>query len=222
MIVVGPTGRRVVLPCVPGLSYPGRARAVTRAVFDDALRTAAVGCGRHRRRRSGRPSACGRRPELDGFVVDGRRSSGPTSSSAPTGPPATWLRAAGMVDGIAGPVGLRRALLSGPTGRPAGHHRCGNRPRWRAFPGYGWIFPGPGGTANVGLGVGTSTDRRSGSGAVRLLPGFLDHLVGLGLLAGAPAGSVTAATGRVAQDGHGRDHAGGGTGCCWWVTPPGW
>ena len=83
--------------------------------------------------------------------------------------------------------------------------------RWRAFPGYGWIFPGPGGTANVGLGVGTSADRRSGSGAVRLLPGYLDHLVGLGLLIRGAGRVLTGATRRMDQDGHGRDHGGGGT-----------
>ena len=33
MVVVGPTGRRVVLPCFDGESYPGRARAVTRVVL---------------------------------------------------------------------------------------------------------------------------------------------------------------------------------------------
>ena len=36
--------------------------------------------------------------------------------------------------------------------------------RWRAFPGYGWIFPGPDGVANVGLGIGTLADRQSGPG----------------------------------------------------------
>ena len=45
MVVVGPTGRRVVLPCFDGASYPGRARAVTRVVFDDFLRTAALEAG---------------------------------------------------------------------------------------------------------------------------------------------------------------------------------
>jgi len=45
MVVVGPTGRRVVLPCFNGATYPGRARAMTRSVFDDALRTAALDAG---------------------------------------------------------------------------------------------------------------------------------------------------------------------------------
>ena len=45
MVVVGPTGRRVVLPCFDGTTYPGRARSVTRMVFDDALRAAALAAG---------------------------------------------------------------------------------------------------------------------------------------------------------------------------------
>jgi hypothetical protein len=57
---------------------------------------------------------------------------------------------------------------------------------WHAFPGYGWIFPGPGGEANVGVGVGTLADRTAGARAVRVLPDYLDHLVRLGLLARPP------------------------------------
>jgi hypothetical protein len=53
---------------------------------------------------------------------------------------------------------------------------------WHAFPGYGWIFPGPGGEANVGVGVGTLADRTVGARAVQVLPDYLDHLVRLGLL----------------------------------------
>src|SRR3954453_9882756 len=45
MVVVGPTGRRVELPCPPGITYPGRALAVPRARFDALLRDAAVEAG---------------------------------------------------------------------------------------------------------------------------------------------------------------------------------
>jgi flavin-dependent dehydrogenase len=56
------------------------------------------------------------------------------------------------------------------------------RSRWQAFPGYGWIFPSPGGGANIGVGIGTLGDRRGGGEAVRALPEFVDHLVRLRLL----------------------------------------
>src|SRR5919206_1914291 len=45
MIVVGPTGRKVRLPCQPGLTYPGHGLAVPRAVLDQTLRQAAVAAG---------------------------------------------------------------------------------------------------------------------------------------------------------------------------------
>ena len=54
--------------------------------------------------------------------------------------------------------------------------------RWQAFPGYGWVFPGERGGANVGLGVGTRSDRKAGARAVQALPAFLAHLHALGLL----------------------------------------
>jgi hypothetical protein len=56
--------------------------------------------------------------------------------------------------------------------------------RRRLFPGYGWIFPGPEGRANAGLGLGTLSDRRAGADAVRNLPAFVDHLRALGLRKG--------------------------------------
>ena len=34
----------------------------------------------------------------------------------------------------------------------------------RIFPGYGWLFPGPDGRVNAGLGIGTLSDRRRGGG----------------------------------------------------------
>src|SRR3954468_16917574 len=45
MIVVGPTGRRVRLPCRPGLTYPGYGFAAPRAVFDETLLAAAAEAG---------------------------------------------------------------------------------------------------------------------------------------------------------------------------------
>jgi flavin-dependent dehydrogenase len=58
--------------------------------------------------------------------------------------------------------------------------------RWRAFPGYGWVFPGADSGVNVGLGIATRADRHAGARAVRALPEFLRHLHAVGLLADAP------------------------------------
>ena len=41
------------------------------------------------------------------------------------------------------------------------------------YPGYGWVFPGNGGDANVGLGVGARGDRRAGARASRDLKTFV-------------------------------------------------
>src|SRR5207248_6903849 len=45
MAVIGPTGSRVVLPAVPGRTYPGYAIAVTRVRFDAVLRDAELEAG---------------------------------------------------------------------------------------------------------------------------------------------------------------------------------
>ena len=105
MVVVGPTGRRVVLPCFDGTTYPGRARAVTRAVFDDALRAAALDAGAEGSGRQARADGDCRVgwPRRGPWVRRGHRwraapADGPTSSSVPTGRPATWPSVPGLVD----------------------------------------------------------------------------------------------------------------------------
>jgi geranylgeranyl reductase family protein len=184
MIVVGPSGRRVRLPCAPGRSYPGHGLAVPRSSFDAGLHAAAVVAGatpvvgqavdllRGPNGIEGVALAGGARLRAD--VVIG--ADGATSRVA---------EAAGLVDhgrvmwGFAlrayadQAVELPAIVLWEPT-------------RWRALPGYGWMFPGPDGRANIGLGVGTLADRGGGSEAVRQLPGFLDHLQRLDLLRPGP------------------------------------
>jgi menaquinone-9 beta-reductase len=191
MVVVGPSGRRVVLPCADGLSYPGRARAVTRVAFDDALRAAALDAGATEvSGRADRPLWSG--DALDGFSVDGHQvhadfvigADGATSHVAQT---------AGLVDRARVLWGFAvRCYLDQHVAVPA--ITLWEPTPWQAFPGYGWIFPGPGGVANVGLGLGTLSDRQSGAGAVRLLPAYLDHLVSLGLL---DRGQATPLAGRL-------------------------
>src|SRR5215218_7282993 len=48
MVVVGPTGRRVRLPCYPGTTYPGHALAAPRVSLDATLLDAAVSAGAER------------------------------------------------------------------------------------------------------------------------------------------------------------------------------
>ena len=52
----------------------------------------------------------------------------------------------------------------------------------RGFPGYGWLFPGADGAANIGLGLGLKTDRGHAWRAVAQFDEFCDHLRRIGLL----------------------------------------
>jgi geranylgeranyl reductase family protein len=53
---------------------------------------------------------------------------------------------------------------------------------WKAFPGYGWIFPDGAGWANVGVGIGVGRERSEGSRATRELSGFIAGMRGRGLI----------------------------------------
>ena len=182
MVVVGPTGRRVVLPCFNGVTYPGRARAMTRSVFDDALRTAALDAGAVAYvGRADRPLRSG--GDIEGFTVsdgDGEELRADFVIGA-DGATSHVGHSAGLVEGSRVLWGFAvRCYVDQHVDLPA--ITLWETTRWHAFPGYGWIFPSPGGVANIGVGIGTLADRHLGAGAVRVLPAYLDHLVELGLL----------------------------------------
>jgi menaquinone-9 beta-reductase len=46
----------------------------------------------------------------------------------------------------------------------------------RGFPGYGWLFPGVDGRANIGLGLGMLSDRGAGGAAAQQFGAFAAHL----------------------------------------------
>jgi len=188
MVVVGPTGRRVLLPCFDGTTYPGRARAVIRTVLDDALRTAALEAGAVPiEGRADRP--VGSDADLDGFTLSSGDELRADFVIGADGATSHVAQTAGLVEDARVLWGFAvRTYLDQQVDLPA--ITLWERTRWHAFPGYGWIFPSPGGGANVGVGVGTLADRRAGAEAVRVLPAYLDHLVGLGLLQRAPAGPL--------------------------------
>ncbi len=187
MVVVGPTGRRVVLPCFDGDSYPGRARAVPRALLDDALRTAALEAGAEPvEGRAGEPTGSG--DELDGFAVDDGPPVHADFVIGADGATSHVAKTAGLVEEARVLWGFAvRCYLDQSVALPA--ITLWEQSPWRAFPGYGWIFPGPDGVANLGVGVGTLADRQAGSEAVRVLPAYLRHLADLGLLDRVPDGN---------------------------------
>ncbi len=175
MVVVGPTGRRVVLPARQGRTYPGHAIAIPRMRFDAWLRDNAIAAGAEPV--TGRVAAVrGTDVELD----DGRRLVADVIVGA-DGATSRVGQDTGLVDPTAVLWGFaQRSYVVQTVDRPVivlwdDAHR-------RGFPGYGWIFPGHAGTANIGLGLGLRADRASASRAVTQFDSFCDHLRRQGLL----------------------------------------
>jgi menaquinone-9 beta-reductase len=188
LVVVGPSNRRVVLTCIDGIAYPGRGRVVTRDVFDHALRDAALDTGAVPvEGRADHPLWTN--GDLDGFTVDGGDDLHADFVIGADGATSRVAHVAGLVEVPRVLWGFAvRCYVDQPVDHPV--ISLWEQARWHAFPGYGWIFPAPGGGANLGVGIGTLGDRRGGAGAVRALPDFVDHLVHLGLLDRATARPV--------------------------------
>jgi geranylgeranyl reductase family protein len=180
MLVVGPTGRRVRLPSADGLTYPGHGTVVARTVFDAMLHAAACNAGatpfvgraqeplEEAGRVVGYKLSTGQSLYAD-FVIGADGATSGVAAAADLVEPDSVLWGFAVRAYLPQVVDLPAIVLWEPTPR-------------RAFPGYGWVFPGEQGVANIGLGIGTRTDRQAGAGAVRALPDFLVHLHTLGLL----------------------------------------
>jgi len=175
MVVVGPTGRRVLLPARAGRTYPDHGVAVTRLLFDAWLRDAALAAGA--RAVTGR--AAGIRD--DGVELDDGRRITADFIVAADGATSSIAVAAGLIDPAAVLWGFaQRAYVQQDVERPI--IALWDDPPGRGFPGYGWLFPGDAGAANVGLGLGLRADRSTASRAVTRFDAFCDHLRRLGLL----------------------------------------
>jgi menaquinone-9 beta-reductase len=175
MVVVGPTGRRVLLPARAGRTYPDHGVAVTRLLFDAWLRDAALTAGA--RPLTGRVAGI----RDDGVELDdGRRIVADVVVGA-DGATSGIAVAAGLVDPGAVLWGFaQRAYVAQDVDRPI--IALWDDPPGCGFPGYGWLFPGDAGIANVGLGLGLRADRSRASRAVTRFDAFCDHLRRLGLL----------------------------------------
>ncbi len=180
MVVIGPGGRRVLLPSRAGLTYPGYGTIGTRVEFDASLQNAAVDAGAVLF--TGRADA----PlEVEGRL-DGYRTAGGIELRADfvigaDGATSHVGTTAGLVDANKVLWGFAvRSYVSQPVDLPV--IVLWEQSRWHAFPGYGWIFPSADGGANVGLGIATRSDRTAGNGAVRMFSQFFDRLRDLGLI----------------------------------------
>ena len=193
MVVVGPAGRRVRLPCWEGDTYPGYGVAVPRVRFDAMLHDAALGAGAVPiRARVGEP-LLGADGGIEGFSLSTGEQVRADVVVGADGATSRVADAAGLVD--AGRVlwGFAlRAYIEDEVRVP--HIVFWEPQRWRAFPGYGWLFPGVGGCANLGLGLGVLADRGAGGRAARELDAFVDDLRRFGVLTG-PRASISARLG---------------------------
>ncbi|MEX0663192.1 MAG: geranylgeranyl reductase family protein [Acidimicrobiia bacterium] len=180
MVVVGPTARRVRLPCFAGRTYPGHALAVPRADFDAALHDAAVAAGAEPFLGRAAAPLVGD-AGLEGFTLATGVELRADVVIGADGATSHVAAAADLIDPDRVLWGFAvRAYLDAPVDAP--HIVLWETSRWRAFPGYGWLFPAPGDSANVGLGLGMLSDRTAAAAAARDLPAFMTTLRELGLV----------------------------------------
>jgi geranylgeranyl reductase family protein len=184
LLAVGPSGHRSRLPAFPGRSYAGHGIVVPRLTFDDALRSAAIAAGAEPVR--ARISAVERDPGGPVRAVvagDGRRFEAGVVIGA-DGALSPVARLAGMLDSAAALWGFAiRAYV--PAQVPLPLLVLLDAERRRIFPGYGWLFPGADGAANVGIGVGLGHERRQAQ-----LRGDLDRFCSMLRAAGDLAGDA--------------------------------
>lgn len=185
MIIMGPTGRSVRLPSFPGRTYPDHAAAMPRARFDAILRDAALA--------SGAEPVTGRVVDpirsadgLQGFMLsDGRRLHADVVIGG-DGALSRVATAASLVDPSRVLWGFAvSAYIEELVRLP--HIVLWEPEPWRIFPGYGWLFPGVDGCANVGLGLGLRADRSGAMAATDWFDAFIDHLRRLGVLSRRPS-----------------------------------
>jgi geranylgeranyl reductase family protein len=160
LLAVGPSGRASRLPAFPGRSYPGHGVVAPRAGFDHALREAAIAAGAHPVRARIAAVEGAHAGSLRAVVAsDGQRLAAGAVIGA-DGALSPVARLAGMLRPETALWGFAiRAYL--PAEVPLPLLVLLDAAPWRIYPGYGWLFPGADGQANVGIGVGLGSIRRS-------------------------------------------------------------
>ena len=171
MIVVGPTRRQVALPCYDGENYPGHAIAVPRTAFDATLREAAIAAGADPITARAEDPRFGRDGSLEGFTLSDGRCIRADIVVGADGAASRVADAAGLVEPRRVLWGFAlRAYIEDPVEVP---HIVFWEPTSRhPFPGYGWLFPGADGRANLGLGLGVLSERPRRSARCESVPGL--------------------------------------------------
>jgi menaquinone-9 beta-reductase len=173
LLAVGPSGRRSRLPAFTGRTYPGHGIIVPRLALDHALREAALQAGAVPVRARITAVERGENGRVDAVIGgDGQRLAGEVIIAA-DGALSPVARLAGMLDSRTALWGFAiRAYVPAEVGLPL--LVLLDASPWRIYPGYGWLFPGADGQANVGIGVGLGNGRGRAS-----LRGDLARLVTL-------------------------------------------
>lgn len=180
MFVIGPSGRRALLPALPGADYADHAIAVERRHFDKELYDAAVAAGAEPVH--GRVTSLSTDPPGVG-LAGGAFLAGEVIIGA-DGANSQVAAQAGLVDASRALWGFAlRGYVAAEVELP---HIVLWEPRpWRLFPGYGWAFPAEDGGVNVGLGLAFGwADRTTSRQAGERFGDFLAHLAGLGVWRG--------------------------------------
>jgi geranylgeranyl reductase family protein len=158
VLVAGPSGRRSRLPAFSGKAYADHAVVVPRLAFDDSLRAAAVAAGAVPvRARIGAADLAAGGPVTALVTGDGERLRGDFVIGA-DGALSKVACLAGMLDTDGALWGFAiRGYLPARVPLPL-LVLLDERP-WHIYPGYGWLFPGEAGQANIGIGVGMGRRR---------------------------------------------------------------
>jgi menaquinone-9 beta-reductase len=179
--VIGPGGHEISMWCQTTDAYPDYASSVRRTdldrtLFNEAVRAGAVPV----RGRVGDPirDDCGR---LIGVSLDSGRALGAEFFIGADGSTTRLGQIANLVDPARGLwcFAIRTYL---PSSLDTPYIILWDEKPWKAFPGYGWIFPDGTGWANVGVGLGVGPNRSRGSRATRELDGFIDRTAHRGLI----------------------------------------
>jgi geranylgeranyl reductase family protein len=158
LLVAGPSRRRARLPAFGGKTYADHGMVVPRRILDASLREQAVAAGATPVR--ARVSAADLAP--DGSVraligSDGSRLAAAVVIGA-DGALSKVAQLTGMLDPSAALWGFAiRGYLPAEVPLPL-LLLLDTRP-WHIYPGYGWLFPGADGQANIGIGVGMGRRR---------------------------------------------------------------
>ncbi len=160
LLAVGPSGQASRLPAFPGRSYPGHGVVSPRIGFDHALREAAIAAGAHPVRARIAGVEAGPASTLRAVVTSGGQRLAAGTVIGADGALSPVARLAGMLRPETALWGFAiRAYL--PAEVPLPLLVLLDAAPWRIYPGYGWLFPGADGQANVGIGVGLGSTRRS-------------------------------------------------------------